>query len=82
MQTLSDVLNMPIKVASSDQACALGAAMNASVAAGIHANLFDAQKAMGSGFDANYSPRPEAVEVYKKLYEKYQYLGAFSEARQ
>ena len=79
MQTLSDVLNMPIKVASSDQACALGAAMNASVAAGIHANLFDAQKAMGSGFDANYSPRPEAVEVYKKLYEKYQKLGKFTE---
>ncbi len=81
MQTLSDVLNMPIKVASSDQACALGAAMNASVAAGIHANLFDAQKAMGSGFDANYLPRPEAVKVYKKLYEKYQHLGTFSEGK-
>jgi len=79
MQTLSDVLNMPIKVANSDQACALGAAMNASVAAGIHANLFDAQKAMGSGFDAHYSPRLEAVEVYKKLYEKYQKLGKFTE---
>ncbi|PWK26876.1 L-ribulokinase [Arcicella aurantiaca] len=79
MQTLSDVLNMPIKVASSDQACALGAAMNASVAAGIHATLADAQKAMGSGFDANYTPRPEAVEVYKSLYEKYQKLGKFTE---
>lgn len=79
MQTLSDVLNMPIKVASSDQACALGAAMNASVAAGVHATLADAQKAMGSGFDANYSPRPEAVEVYKSLYEKYQKLGKFTE---
>lgn len=79
MQTLSDVLNMPIKVASSDQACALGAAMNASVAAGVHATLADAQKAMGSGFDANYTPRPEAVEVYKKLYEKYQKLGKFTE---
>lgn len=79
MQTLSDVLNMPIKVASSDQACALGAAMNASVAAGVHATLADAQKAMGSGFDANYTPRPEAVEVYKSLYEKYQKLGKFTE---
>jgi len=79
MQTLSDVLNMPIKVASSDQACALGAAVNASVAAGVHATLADAQKAMGSGFDANYTPRPEAVEVYKSLYEKYQKLGKFTE---
>ncbi|WP_337042261.1 ribulokinase [Emticicia sp. 17c] len=75
MQTLCDVLNMPIKVASSDQACALGAAMNASVAAGAHPNLFEAQKAMGSGFDARYEPRPEYVEVYQKLYKKYQRLG-------
>ncbi len=81
MQTLSDVLNMPIKVASSDQACALGAAMNASVAAGVHANLFDAQKAMGSGFDARYEPRAEYVEVYQKLYGKYQSLGQFIEAK-
>lgn len=79
MQTLSDVLNMPIKVASSDQACALGAAMNASVAAGVHTNLFDAQKAMGSGFDARYEPRTENVEVYQKLYRKYQSLGQFIE---
>ncbi len=79
MQTLSDVLNMPIKVASSDQACALGAAMNASVAAGIHTNLFDAQKAMGSGFDARYEPRPAYAEVYQKLYIKYQSLGKYTE---
>ncbi len=81
MQTLSDVLNMPIKVASSDQACALGAAMNASVAAGVHANLFDAQKAMGSGFDARYEPRAVYVEVYQRLYEKYQNLGKFTEGK-
>ena len=79
MQTLSDVLNMPIKVASSDQACALGAAMNASVAAGVYSNLKDAQKAMGSGFDARYEPRAAYVEVYQKLHEKYQKLGKFIE---
>ncbi|RFS18132.1 ribulokinase [Emticicia sp. C21] len=79
MQTLANVLNMPIKVASSDQACALGAAMNAAVAAGVHASLFEAQKAMGSGFDARYEPRPECVEVYQKLYKKYQRLGKFTE---
>ncbi len=80
MQTLSDVLNMPIKVASSDQACALGAAMNASVAAGVHTNLFDAQKAMGSGFDARYEPRAGYVAVYQKLFDKYQSLGKFIES--
>lgn len=78
MQTLSDVLNMPIKVASSDQACALGAAMNASVASGIHPSIEAAQKAMGSGFDAQYTPRPEYVKIFKKLYLKYQNLGKFN----
>ena len=34
MQIVADVLNMPIKVASSDQTCALGSAMAASVMAG------------------------------------------------
>ena len=81
MQTLSDVLDMPIKVASSDQACALGAAMNASVAAGVYSNLQDAQKAMGSGFDARYEPRAAFTEIYQELYKKYQSLGKFTEGK-
>lgn len=79
MQTLADVLNMPIKVAAADQACALGAAMNAAVAAGVHTDLFAAQKAMGSGFDAHYEPRQAYVQVYEKLYKKYTSLGKFTE---
>lgn len=79
MQTLADVLNMTIKVVKSEQACALGAAMNASVAAGIHSTIAHAQEAMGSGFDAEYHPRLEYVEVYKTLYSKYQTLGKFTE---
>lgn len=79
MQNLSDVLNVPIKVATSDQACALGAAMFAAVAAGIYPDLKTAQEKMGSGFDKEYFPRPEYVEVYQKLYNKYQKLGNFIE---
>lgn len=75
MQTLCDVLNMPIKVVASDQACALGAAMNASVAAGVYSTIQEAQKAMGSGYDAHYQPRAAHVEVYQKLYTKYQSIG-------
>ncbi|KAA6309501.1 Ribulokinase, partial [termite gut metagenome] len=41
MQTLSDVLNMPIKVCKTDQACALGAAMFAATAAGIYNKVED-----------------------------------------
>jgi len=79
MQTLADVLNMPIKVASADQACALGAAMCASVAAGIHPTMQDAQVAMGSGFDAEYVPNADKNVVYMALYQKYQQLGNFIE---
>ncbi|GAB3558744.1 ribulokinase [Spirosoma fluminis] len=79
MQTLADVLNMPIKIASSDQACALGAAMCAAVAAGVHPTMAAAQKSMGSGFDASYEPRPDVAAVYQKLYQKYQKLGEFIE---
>jgi L-ribulokinase len=79
MQNLSDVLNVPIKVATSDQACALGAAMFAAVAAGVYPDLKTAQEKMGSGFDKEYFPRPEYVEVYQKLYNKYQKLGNFIE---
>ena len=79
MQTLADVLNKPIQVARADQACALGAAMCAAVAAGVHPSLEAAQQAMGSGFDAEYIPRPEQVAVYDNLYQKYLKLGSFVE---
>lgn len=51
MQIVCDVLNMPIKVASSEQACALGSAMAAAVVAGVYPNISEAQKKMGGGFE-------------------------------
>ncbi|WP_080057669.1 ribulokinase [Spirosoma aerolatum] len=81
MQTLADVLNKPIQVASADQACALGAAMCAAVAAGVHPTMVAAQHAIGSGFDAEYQPRSEQVPVYETLYQKYLKLGAFIEGK-
>ena len=79
MQTLADVLNQPIRVARSEQACALGAAMCAAVAAGVHPTMEAAQEAMGSGFDAEYVPRPAQVAHYETLYRKYLTLGEFIE---
>ncbi|MFY7829315.1 MAG: ribulokinase [Flectobacillus sp.] len=79
MQTLADVLNMPIKVASSDQACALGAAICASVAAGVYPDMASAQKNMASAFDATYEPRPEVVPIYEALYQRYQGIGQYIE---
>jgi L-ribulokinase len=79
MQVVADVLDMPIKVSRSEQACALGSAMAASVAAGIYANTSEAQKKMGGGIETEYHPIPENVEKYKVLYEKYKKFGNFIE---
>ena len=70
MQIVADVLNMPIKVASSDQTCALGSAMAASVVAGIHKDIPSAQKAMGGGFEKEYKPDPVRAKKYDELYRK------------
>uniref|UniRef100_S0DDD4 Putative ribulokinase n=1 Tax=termite gut metagenome TaxID=433724 RepID=S0DDD4_9ZZZZ len=79
MQTLSDVLDMPIKVCRTDQACALGAAMFAATAAGIYDKVEDAQKAMTSGFASEYRPNADNVAAYRGIYEKYLKLGKFTE---
>ncbi|MFA4868601.1 MAG: ribulokinase [Pedobacter sp.] len=75
MQTLADVLNVKIAVATSEQVCALGAAMFAATVSGIHADIGTAQKMMNSGFDKTYYPDKDRVIVYEKLYEKYEKLG-------
>ena len=79
MQTLSDVLNMPIKVCRTDQACALGAAMFAATAAGVYAKVEDAQKAMSSGFAREYLPNAKNAKAYEEIYQKYLEVGAFTE---
>jgi L-ribulokinase len=79
MQVVSDVLNMPIKVASSDQTCALGTAMAASVVAGVHKDVPSAQKAMGGGFEKEYRPDPSRAAAYDALFKKYKALGNYIE---
>ena len=79
MQTLADVLNMPIKVARTEQTCAFGAAMFASVVAGIYPKVEDAQKGMGKGFEMTYYPNQNNVEKYAEIYLKYVKIGEFTE---
>ena len=79
MQTLADVLNMPIKVAATEQTCAVGAGMFAAVVAGIYPNVEEAQKKMGQGFEKEYKPDPENARKYETMYEKYKKLGHFTE---
>jgi L-ribulokinase len=79
MQIVADVLNMPIIVASSDQTCALGSAMAASVVAGVYKDIASAQKAMGGGFEKEYKPDPVRAKKYDSLFKKYKELGSFIE---
>lgn len=79
MQVLADVLNRPIRIARSEHACALGAAMFAAVCAGVYPDVAAAQQAMSSGFETTWHPRPENVAYYAKRYPKFLELGAFTE---
>ncbi len=79
MQTVADVLGMNIRIARSEQACALGSAMSASVACGIHPTVEAAQKAMGSGFEREYAPDRANTAKYDALYKKYKDTSAFIE---
>ena len=79
MQTLANVLNKPIKVAESDQAPALGAAIYAAVAAGIYPNVIEASKKMGSDFESEYFPQLDQVAAYNKLFVAYEQLSAFAD---
>ena len=75
MQFLADAMNMPIRVAASDQAVALGAAMFGAAVSGVHKDIFAAMDAMKPGFDVEYLPRRDCTERY----QKYLRLAAASE---
>ncbi|MCD8185344.1 MAG: ribulokinase [Rikenellaceae bacterium] len=79
MQTLADVMNMPIQVAATDQTCAFGAAMFAAVAAGVYPHVEVTQQAMGKGFEQEYVPNPKNAVKYDEIYRKYLKLGQFVE---
>ncbi len=79
MQMMADVMNMPIKINKSEQTCALGAAMFAATAAGIYNKVEEAMQAMGQGFDIEYYPDENKVELYEHRYKKYLELGSYIE---
>ena len=79
MQTMADIINMPIRIHKSEQTCAAGAAMFAATAACIYNKVEDAMAAMGQGFDEMYQPNKTNAELYAKRYEQYKLLGNFIE---
>jgi L-ribulokinase len=81
MQIMADVLNTRIEVPAIDQTGALGAAMCASVCAGLYPDIPSAQKAMGAPLDTSYEPDGERVKRYDELYRRYKELGKFVESQ-
>jgi L-ribulokinase len=79
MQTMADVMNMPIRVHKSEQTCAAGAAMFAATAAGIYDKVEDAMASMGQGFDKTYFPDKAKTNIYHKRYSRYKKLATFIE---
>lgn len=77
MQIYADITGRPMKVASGEQTCALGAGIFGGVAAGEQASGFgsveDAETAM-TGVDEVYDPNPAHREVYEQLYGLYRQL--------
>ena len=75
MQVVADVINKPILVARSEQACALGSAMAAAVVGGVYHSIAEAQQAMGGGFETEYVPNPVNAQKYSTLYQQYTAYG-------
>lgn len=75
MQVLSDIMGVPIKVAATQQAGALGAAMCAGIASGLFPTIEKAQEAFAQGYKTVYIPRGENRKTYNVLYGKYCHLG-------
>ncbi len=78
MQIYCDIFNRPIRIAASDQTCALGAALFGAVAAGKRAGGFAAisegQEIFCRYEKDEYRPNPNCAAIYQKLYRLYRQL--------
>jgi len=71
MQIYADVCNRPMKVSRSAQTCALGSAIFGSVVGGAHESVGAAQAVMTGVKERVFTPNPEAVATYAKLFKVY-----------
>ena len=78
MQIYADIINMPIKIAASDQGGALGSAIFGAVAAGKknggYDSVYEAASVMGKVLDTVYMPKEENVKIYNELFDEYRIL--------
>ena len=71
MQIYADICNRPMKISSSSQTCALGAAICGAVVGRAYKKIEQAARKMTSLKETVYKPNRDAVKVYAKLYELY-----------
>jgi L-ribulokinase len=81
MQVYADVLRRPVSVASSDQAPAVGSAIHAAVAAGLHPDVPAAAAVMGRAERAAYRPDPARADGYDELFAEYRVLHDYFSGR-
>jgi L-ribulokinase len=74
MQIYADILGRPMKVARSEQTCALGAALFAAVAAGAYQNVAEGQQKLCAVRDQVFQPNAAAHTIYQQLYALYRSL--------
>ncbi len=79
LQIISDDFGLPVHASRYPQATGLGAAMCASVAAGIHSDLSAAAQAM-AGELVVFQPQPAATEAYRELYKDWRRLRSERQA--
>ena len=81
MQIYADVLRRPVHFATSDQAPALGSAIHAAVAAGVHADVAAAAAAMGRVERDAVIPSQARADAYDALFAEYRILHDYFSGR-
>ncbi len=81
MQTLADVLQIPVQVVASEQACARGAAIFGAVVAQIYTEVEEAVEHMASGIERVYEPNEQERAYYNHRYQEYCALGIYTEQK-
>ena len=74
MQIYADVTGCTMKVAASEQACALGSAVAAAVVAGVQKDFPSAQRAMTALKAVSYRPSAARRRTYNQIYAIYRRL--------
>ncbi len=81
MQMFADAFGRELAISDCKDSCAMGAALFASVVAGIYDKIEDAQEALCPAASVVYTPDPSKAEYYKARYAKYLAMVEFSERK-